>query len=99
MVFILPTVILRRKLVAVGYDFIYIYIYIYLYIYIYIYIYKGNWISKGIKCSIAIYSLKDTEMWTTSKWLQPITWFACYFTDDKVWLQVLANADNNGLNK
>lgn len=87
MVFILSNVILRRKLVAVGYDFIYIYIY------------KGNWISKGIKCSIAIYSLKDTEMWTTSKWLQPITWFACYFTDDKVWLQVLANADNNGLNK
>ena len=39
MVFILPNVILRRKLVAVGYDFIYIYIYIYLYIYIYIYIY------------------------------------------------------------
>ena len=87
MVFILPNVILRRKLVAVGYNFIYIYIYIW------------NWISKGIKCSIAIYSLKDTEMWTTSKWLQPITWFACYFTDDKVWLQVLANADNNGLNK
>lgn len=85
MVFILPNVILRRKLVAVGYNFIYIYIW--------------NWISKGIKCSIAIYSLKDTEMWTTSKWLQPITWFACYFTDDKVWLQVLANADNNGLNK
>ena len=87
MVFILPNVILRRKLVAVGYNFIYIYIYIW------------NRISKGIKCSIAIYSLKDTEMWTTSKWLQPITWFACYFTDDKVWLQVLANADNNGLNK
>ena len=85
MVFILPNVIVRRKLVAVGYDFVYIY--------------KGNWFSEGIQCSIAVYSLKDIEMWTTSKWLQPITLFACYFTDDKVWLQVLANTDNNGLNK